>query len=234
MASYFSSWSERFGPSVPPLEPGGRAGVGARHRHEAVAGVVAERRVEERRVEARDRVVVRVVVVEQRVARADVEGQARADLPRVVDVELEVLPARLRLAEAEGLGEAPGHVLEQEVAQDVAVFAPQPLRPAAPQKAEFCARAVAVRVLVLGVRAGEEARLEEVLAEDGRVVVLQDVEVLVVAEGRLVPERRVAAAAPEDRVPGLVAVLLLARAGRSTASSAGSGRSGRECPRRGR
>ena len=47
------------------------------------------------------------------------------------------------------------------------------------------------------------------LAEDRRVVVLQDVEVLVVAEGRLVPERLVAAAAPEERVAGVFAVLLL-------------------------
>ncbi len=176
---------------------------------EAVAGIAAERRVVERGHEGRLRVVLRVVVAEHRVARADVERQARLHLERVVHVELEVLPARLRLAEAEGLGEAPGHVLEQEVAQDVAgVRAPAVEAGRAPER-RVLRRAVAVRVLVLGVRAREEPGLEEVLAEDGRVVVLQDVEVLVVAEGRLVPERLVAAAAPEERVSGLVAVLLV-------------------------
>ena len=50
-------------------------------------------------------------------------------------------------------------------------------------------RAVAVGVLVLLVAAGEHAGLHEVLAEDLRVVVLEDEQILVVAERRLVPER---------------------------------------------
>src|SRR5262249_37860375 len=43
-------------------------------------------------------------------------------------------------------------------------------------------------LLVLRVRAGEDAGLEEVLAEHRREIVLQDVEVLVVGPRRLVPE----------------------------------------------
>ncbi len=67
---------------------------------------------------------------------------------------------------------------------------------------------VADRVFVLLVEAGEHARLDKVLAEDLRVVVLDDEEILVVEEGGLVPERRVSRAAPEDRMADVLAVLL--------------------------
>ena len=70
-------------------------------------------------------------------------------------------------------------------------------------------RAVADGVLVLLVPAGQHAGLHEVFAEYARVVVLHDEQVLVVVERRLVPERRIARAAPEDRMRRVLAVLLV-------------------------
>ena len=85
-----------------------------------VAGVGAECRVEERRDEARDLVVGRVRVVEERVPHAVVDRDTRHHLPRVGRIALEIAPAlRGRAADAR-LREPPGHVLEQEVGEDVA------------------------------------------------------------------------------------------------------------------
>ncbi len=77
-------------------------------------------------------------------------------------------------------------------------------------------RAVAAGVLVLLVGADEDAGLHEVLAEDLRVVVLDDEQILVVEERRLVPERAVARRRP--RRPD-------ARFRRRTACAADEGRS---------
>ena len=83
------------------------------------------------------------------------------------------------------------------------VFAPSPVSPSSPRTRECWLEPLPIGVLVLLVEAGEHAGLHEVLAEDLRVVVLDDEQILVVEERRLVPERRVARAAPEHRMPGL-------------------------------
>ena len=69
------------------------------------------------------------------------------------------------------------------------VVAPQPFRPADAPEGRRLEGAEAAGVLVLLVDAAEGADLQVVLAEHLRVVVPQDEEVLVVPEGRLVPER---------------------------------------------
>ena len=71
------------------------------------------------------------------------------------------------------------------------------------------------RLLVLLVVAEQDAGLDEVLAEDGRVVVLQDEQVLVVQPGRLVPEDAAAVGAQRAPVaPWLSRAALLLDVGR--------------------
>ena len=69
------------------------APVGPRRLNEPVAGIAAESRVEERGHEARDLVVVGIVVEKLRVPDAVIDRHPRMDLPGVGDVKLEILPA---------------------------------------------------------------------------------------------------------------------------------------------
>ena len=183
--------------------------IRVRRNQQAVARVGAEGRVEERRHEARDFVVVRIRVVEERIPQAVVERQARRDLPRVGGVHLEVAPALRHVAAGRELREAPGHVAKEEIGQHIAARRAPSWQTASAPEVRVFARAVADRVLVLPVEAAEHARLHEVLAEDLRVVVLDDVQILVVEERRLVPEGGVSRAAPEDRMSRGEAVFLV-------------------------
>ena len=85
----------------------------------AVARVIAKRRIEERRHEVRELIVVEIGVTEQRVAHTVVEGQALGDLPRVGYIQLDIAPALRRGPSRRRLREPPRHVLQQEIGEHV-------------------------------------------------------------------------------------------------------------------
>ena len=180
--------------SAPPRRrgtPASCAPVRAGRLQQAVARIVAERRVEERRDEARDVVVVRVRVEEaSSSARRCRPSRAGDGFHESRDVDLEVRhrcrtwrPRRRSRRSRTSCRCSRKSARMLPVVGAVAVEAGR-----APEGASSDG-AVADRVLVLLVEADEHAGLDEVLAEDLRVVVLDDEQVLVVEEGRLVPER---------------------------------------------
>ena len=90
----------------------------------AVAGIGAERRIEQRRHEARDLVVDGVRIEEQGVAHAVIERHAARGLPRIGGVHLDVAPALRRRSAGRRFREAPRHVFQQEVREHVARVRP--------------------------------------------------------------------------------------------------------------
>ena len=108
------------------------------------------------------------------------------------------------------LAEAPRHVLEQEIREEVPALAAPAVQAGWPPEIPVFARTVAIGVFVLLVHAAQRAGFEQVLAEHARVVVLENEEILVIAERRLVPQRGVSGAAPEHWMADVCAVLFAA------------------------
>ena len=120
------------------------------------------------------------------------------------------LPSRHRLrslASGRRLGKAKRHVLQQKVGEDVSRCPAPAIETGRAPEGLVLRRAVADGVFVLLVEADERAGLDVMLAEDLRVVVLQDEQVLVVVEGRLVSQGPVSAPSPPERVTDVRPVL---------------------------
>ena len=178
------------GPVRSAEQPGILAGSGARRHQHAVTRVGAKRRVERRWVEARDGVPEIERVLEARPSQAVIQRHARADLPRVGGVRLDVPPSLLNRPFGFGFGEAEGHVFEKQVGEHVAGRVSLASQARCIPEHWRLGRPLVEHILVLLVEAEDNAGLEEVLAKDGRVVVLQDEEVLIVLERRHVLESR--------------------------------------------
>ena len=213
-AKLLMSWSisESFGPSAPPRAPASWHQVVPGGWRMPLHGSLPSDGLKSDGWKLVSLVIGGVGVVVDGVAEPVVERDARRHLPRIGHVELEVVPALWNRASRRAFREAPRHVAQQEVGEQVAGVrkAVRGQAGGAPERGVLL-RSVAVRILVLRVPAHVHPGLQEVLPEDLRVVVLEDVEVLVVVERRLVPERFVAGAAPEHRVRDAIAILLVVK-----------------------
>src|SRR5262245_32698199 len=132
------------------------------HLEQAVAGVVAQGRIEGCGVEARDRVPDDGEVRQVGEAEPQVERQVPTDLPGIRDVRLEVLPALMREQGGRLLDREERHALEEKGGQDVARR-----RPVAAESRVLAERRALGpdRSLVLLVEAVLDARLEEMPSE---------------------------------------------------------------------
>ena len=106
------------------------------------------------------------------------------------NIQFEIAPTALRRTAADA-SENPHDMSFSRKFERTLPVSPKLLagRPARAPERRVLLGTVAVRVLVLLVRADEHARFHEVLAEHPRVVILDDEQIHVVVEGRFVPER---------------------------------------------
>src|SRR5204863_7543919 len=105
---------------------------------------------------------------------AVIERDTRRHLPRISDIELPVAPALLGLMRRRKLAEAPRHVLEQEIREDVSRVATPAVQPRGTPEVHVLVGTITESVFVLLVVAPQRACLEQMLAEHARVVVFDD------------------------------------------------------------